>query len=268
MKKLFTFAFLVGSLHAAYATHFLGGEIRTKRLSTFGLTYEISVFLYFDESSGSSAADAQSGITVCVGEANQTITFKRAGRIKVSAEVSLNTYLGNFTYAAPGTYTVAVPIESPNPSLANFNSVNTPFYLQTTFATHIINSTPVFNSPVGTQYAGIRQVFNDNVKAVDAEGDSLVYRLGVSKQGQPGNCRGKDIPDYRYPNEVTREGVFEVNPATGDLTWNAPTQAGTYAYTIIVEEWRDGVRISETHRGVTLKVADQGGSPVIIPPFE
>jgi hypothetical protein len=268
MKKLFPLALLFSLLQSAYATHLIGGEIQVSRVSSQSLTYQIKVNIFMDDAYGALASEGQNQVTICVGEGNQTITVKRVSRIKISANVSLNTYHGNFTYATPATYTVSVSIENRNGNLANFNSANTPFYIQTTFVTHIINTTPTLNSVVGIQPAYSKQVFKDNVNGVDAEGDSLVYRLGVSKQGQPSTCTVKNIPDYRYPNEVTREGVFQVNAQTGELTWNAPRQIGSYAYAIIVEEWRDGVRISETQREVTLQVIDQGGDSVIIPPFE
>lgn len=268
MKKLFTLAFLFSLLQSAYATHLIGGEIQVSRVSSQSLTYQFKVNLYMDDKDGALASDGQNQVIICVGEGAQTITAKRVSRITVSPNVSLSTYHSNFTYATPGTHTVSVAIENRNAGLANFNSVNTPFYVQTTFATNITNNTPVLNSVVGTQAAYSKQIFKDNVNAVDAEGDSLVYRVGASKQGQSSTCTVKNIGDYRYPNEVTRQGVFQINAQTGELTWNAPVQVGSYAYAIIVEEWRDGVRISETQREVTLEVRDQGGDPVIIPPFE
>ncbi|WP_428655435.1 T9SS type A sorting domain-containing protein [Runella sp.] len=268
MKNLSTFVIFFSLLQSAYATHLLGGEIRTKRLNTQGLTYEISVNLYMDDINGASAADAQSQITICVGEGNQTLVMTRATRRKVSSGVSLNTYYANFTYAAPGTYTVSLAIENRGGNFVNFSSVNTSFYIQTTFAANIVNATPVFNAAVGTQTASLKQIFNYNVNAVDTEGDSLVYRLGVSNQGVSNNCTREGIRDFKYPNEITKEGTFSINAATGTLTWNAPTQVGTYAFVIIVEEWRDGVRISETQREVTVNVEDKGGDLVIIPPFE
>ena len=268
MKKLFTLAFLFSLLQSAYATHLIGGEIQISRVSSQSLTYQFKVNLYMDDKDGALASDGQNQVIICVGEGAQTITAKRVSRIKVSPNVSLSTYHSNFTYATPGTHTVSVAIENRNAGLANFNSVNTPFYVQTTFATNITNNTPVLNSVVGTQAAYSKQIFKDNVNAVDTEGDSLVYRVGVSKQGQSSTCTVKNIGDYQYPNEVTRQGVFQINSETGELTWNAPVQVGSYAYAIIVEEWRDGVRISETQREVTLEVRDQGGDPVIIPPFE
>ncbi len=268
MKKLFTLTCIFSLIHSAYASHLLGCEIAIKRLQNQGLKYQITVNLYMDERGGRTAADGQNQITLCVGESNQTITATRTIRTSVSVDVSLNIYQTEFTYAAPGTYTVSVAIENRNAGIANFNSVNTPFYIQTTFATNIINNTAVLNAAVGTQTAYSKQIFKDNVNAVDAEGDSLVYRVGASKQGQSSTCTVKNIDDYQYPNEVTRQGVFQINAQTGELTWNAPVQVGSYAYTIIVEEWRDGVLISETQREVTLQVTDRGGDPVIIPPFE
>ncbi len=268
MKKLFTLAFLFSLLQSAYATHLLGGEIQVSRVSSQSLNYQFKVIIFMDDKDGALASDGQNQVTICVGEGSQTITIKRVSKVKVAPSVTLNTYIESFTYAAPGTYTVSVSIENRNAGLANFNSVNTPFYIQTTFATNIMNTTPVLNSVVGTQAAYSKQVFKDNVNAVDAEGDSLVYRVTASKQGQSSTCTVKNIGDYQYPNEVTRQGVFQINSQTGELTWNAPVQVGSYAYAIIVEEWRNGVRISETQREVTLQVIDQGGDPVTIPPFE
>lgn len=268
MKKLFTLAFLFSLLQSAYATHLIGGEIQVSRVSSQSLTYQFKVNLYMDDANGALASEGQNQLTICVGEGGKTITATRATRIKVAPSVSLSTYTQSFTYATPATYTVSVSIENRNAGLANFNSVNTPFYVQTTFATNIVNNTPVLNSAVGIQAAYSKQIFKDNVNAVDSERDSLVYRVGASKQGQSSTCTVKNITDYRYPNEVTREGVFQINSEMGELTWNAPVQVGSYAYVIIVEEWRDGVLISETQREVTLQVIDQGGTPVIIPPFE
>lgn len=268
MKKLFTLALLFCLLQAAYATHLIGGEIQVSRVSSQSLTYQFKVNLYMDDANGALAGEGQNQITICVGEGGKTIVAKRLARIKVTSSVSLNIYGETFTYATPATYTVSVSIENRNSNLANFKSANTPFYVQTTFATNVVNKTPVLNSPIGTKMAYSKQIFNDNMDAVDTEGDSLVYRVAASKQGQSSTCTVKNITDYRYPNEVTREGVFQINSEMGELTWNAPVQVGSYGYVIIVEEWRDGVLISETQREVTLQVIDQGGNPVIIPPFE
>jgi len=268
MKKLFTLAFLFSLLQSAYATHLIGGEIQVSRVSSQSLTYQFKVIIFMDDKDGALASEGQNQVTICVGEGGKTITATRATRIKVGPSISLNTYIASFIYAAPGTYTVSIALENRSAGLSNLNTGNISLYFQTTFATNIINTTPTLNSPIGTQIAYSKQLYKDNVNAVDAEGDSLVYRLGASKQGQPNTCIGKNIPNYRYPNEVTRQGVFKIEAQTGELTWNAPIQVGSYAYTVIVEEWRGGVLISETQREVTLEVTDRGGDPVTIPPFE
>ncbi|MFN8349520.1 MAG: T9SS type A sorting domain-containing protein [Spirosomataceae bacterium] len=268
MKHLSTLAFLFGLLPAAYATHLLGGEIQVSRLTSQSLTYQFKVNLFMDDVNGALAGEGQNQITICVGESGKTITAKRLSRIKVAPSVSLNSYGESFTYGSPGTFTVSVAIDNRSAGISNLNTGNISLYFQTTFAANIINTTPVLNSPIGTQPAYSKQLYTDNVNAVDAEGDSLVYRLGVSKQRQGDNCTGKTISDYRYPNEVTRQGTFKIDAQTGELTWNAPIQVGSYAYTVIVEEWRDGVLISETQREVTLEVTDRGGDPIPIPPFE
>lgn len=268
MKKLFTFMFLVGFIPCVYATHLIGGDIQVKRVNAQSLTYQIIVNLYTDDLSGAMASEAQSQITVCVGEAKQTIAATRTIRTKVTNNVSLNIYSTLFTYAAPGTYTVSVALENRSSAIINFRELNGSFYIQTTFATNVVNSTPFLNSPIGIPTANLRQLFNYNVNAIDEDGDSLVYRLAASKQGLSVSCTSQNISDFKYPNEVTREGIFRINAKTGELLWNAPTQIGIYTFVIVVEEWRNGVRISETQRDMTLYVEDKGGVPVIIPLFE
>lgn len=269
MKKLSIFFFFWSIVLTSYATHLKGGYIRVARTSTPGLTYSIVVYLLIDERGGSAAAEGQSSINVCTGENGQTITASRQARQLLSqGAVSLNTYQAQYTYATPNTFTVSVALENRGDNISNFNAINTPFYIQTTFSANVTNTTPTFNDAVWTYVASTWQTFNGDFRATDTEGDSLVYRISKSKTTRTTSCAGEAINSYLYPNEVTREGTFRIDARTGSLAWNAPTKIGYYSFVVIVEEWRNGIRISESQYETTLPVGDFGGTPIQVPPFE
>ena len=267
MKKITAFLFLWGALSPiVHATHLLGGEIQVKKVSV--LTYEITTKIYLDGTGGFLAANGQIDLQLCLGEGKNAVVVPRSSLTAISNRVFLGTYVSTHTYASAGRYTVSVGLGNRSQDIRNMkNSVTTPFSIQTTFTTDVANSTPVLNAPIGLMTAGVRQVYTYNVNATDAEGDSLVYRLGRSKQ-QDDACTKTEVKNFVYPNETTREGIFRLNANSGDLTWNAPTEVGFYAFVIAVEEWRNGVKISETQRDLMLQVEDKGGPSVVIPPFE
>ena len=269
MKKFAAFILFLGALSpVAYATHLLGGEIQVKKINSQALTYEIIAKIYFDGTGGLTAANNTTDIKICVGDGKNTVVVPRTSLTALGNRVLLGVYTATYTYASAGRYTVSAGLENRSNDIRNIrNSANTPFSIQTTFSTDGANSTPVLNAPIGLVSAGVRQIYNYNVNATDADGDSLVYRLGHSKQ-QEESCTTTDIKNFVYPNETTQEGVFRLNARNGDLTWNAPTAVGFYAFVIVVEEWRNGVKISETQRDLMVQVEDKGGPSVAIPPFE
>ncbi|MDF7816438.1 T9SS type A sorting domain-containing protein [Runella sp. MFBS21] len=269
MKKLSTFILFLVAIQPSLATHVIGGEISVKRTSPQSLNYQIKVNLYMDETTGAIASAGQHDVSICVGEKGQILKASRKIKIQIGTNISLNVYDMSYTYAAPGVYTVSVGLENRAGDLVNISANNNaPFHIQTTFVTNIPNSTPTFEQGIDTQAAPLKQVYSYSQKAIDAEGDSLVYRLASIKRGQPEICTGREIESYKYPNEVTKEGTFKINPQTGNVTWIAPTQVGRYAYVVVVEEWREGQKISETYREISMTTEDRGGVPIVIPPYE
>src|SRR5690606_407783 len=58
-------------------------------------------------------------------------------------------------------------------------------------------------------------------------------------------------PGYFFPpasNSIT------VNPITGDLIWDEPTQAGQYNVSILIKEYRDGILLSTVLRDMQIDV--------------
>jgi gliding motility-associated-like protein len=57
---------------------------------------------------------------------------------------------------------------------------------------------------------------------------------------------------------------LEQDPRTGDLIWDAPAAIGKYNCAFIVEEWRNGVKISETVRDMQIEVKDSDNKAPLI----
>ena len=187
--------------------------------------------------------------------------------------VGSNVYLFEHTYPATGTYVVSFVGENRNTSVRNMANPNTQnFYIATTIYLDPIlqgNRGAVLRAPA-IDRGGIGQRFLHNPAAFDADGDSLAFRLAPSRQvpgglsavamllGPPCAGTGTNRPErvvatttgYHYPNDpavtstlpVKEDGTppatFEVDARTGQLTWNAPVEAGEYNVAIEISEYR------------------------------
>ncbi|MCE7039501.1 T9SS type A sorting domain-containing protein [Dyadobacter sp. CY312] len=255
---------LLSSL-SAFATHLQGGEIRARQLS--GQTYEISVLLYFDTVNGQGATGQQSEVNVCTGD-GQTITVSRVSLVPASPGTSLGTYIANHTYGSQGIYQISTQVDNRNNNILNFqNSQNTALFLWTVLHTTLSNSTPIL--PSLTFNAGVKQPFVVDLKATDAEGDSVSFVLQKLSKPSPGTCAVRSVDNsFIYPNEVSASGTFKIDQVKKQLVWTAPTQVGQYIFAMVMYEWRNGVRISETYREGIINVTDRPGETVEIPPYE
>ena len=186
-----------------------------------------------------------------------------------------NIYKYTYTYpAAALSYKVSVAIPNRNEGVLNITrSVEVPFYVETIFSINAglgQNSTPLLLNPAVDLTAVVGQPFIHNPNAVDAEGDSLAYRLSVSKTGDENICSGQNrgvmAPGFTQPNDSL--STFTINSRTGDLIWNVPHLVGKYNCAFIVEEWRNGVKISETVRDMQIEVKDIDNKPpkITVPP--
>ncbi|HEV7350150.1 T9SS type A sorting domain-containing protein [Telluribacter sp.] len=271
MKQLCLLALLVcfsvlGSSLPTFATHILGGTIQTRHLS--GLTYEIRTILYLDQINGRPASDAQVEVKICTGDGRELVLpYFPAESGSVNNQVRVGIYKGTYTFAGPGQYTLSASL------MGRTNLTNIPqpgperaAYLFTTLNTSLPNSTATLPTPVFE--AGIRQVYTYSLSASDPDGDSLAYRpVRLLQPNQNGLCGPyRTVDRYQFPNEVAREGTFAIRDKV--LTWNAPTQVGSYAYAFLVEEWRNGIKIAETLLESVVLVSDKAGTPVAVPPFQ
>ena len=258
-----------------FASHLKGGNIQVTQVNEQELIYEITVTIYTDLRTGIRAYMEQKDVPVCFGDGSSGIASRVNGNgngEEIDNNIGKSIYKIQHKYASNLTaYRVYVALISRNQNIRNIkNSDYVPFYIETLFNSKAINSTPSLNNDIGILYAKVKQVFIYNPKATDAEGDSLAYRLTMARTSNSIDCTTLGIPieNFKQPNEVNEVGTFKINELTGDLTWNAPTQVGTYVCSFIVEEWRKGVKISLTVRDMEIVVKDEAGQIATIPPYE
>lgn len=280
MKSALRYIFIVSTFllsFESFASHLKGGEISVRRVSNTSLTYEFTLTTYTENNR---ANQEQTFVWFCFGDGTAPVRVLRCCGTPVDIPNTngtlKNIYRTTYTYPAPSLYyKVNVAIPNRNDNVRNMSdSFNTPFYVETIFSINSglgLNSTPVLLNPAIDITAVVGQKYTHNPNAVDAEGDSLAYRLTICRQGSEESCdlRGASVNNFRQPNEVSAiPATFEINAKTGDLVWNAPAEVGKYNCAFIVEEWRNGVKISETVRDMQIEVVDADNkAPVItVPP--
>jgi len=250
---------------ACFGTHLKGGEIRYTYLSP--QTYKISVLLYLDPTSGGGATEAQSTVTVCMGDKN-VIEVSRVSMTPLtdSSGIVVGLYEGTYTYPSAGLYQISASINNRTSTLNFPNGMSTPMLLWTTIETQFNNSSPVF--PFLHFTAGVRQVFTVDLKPTLPDVDSVSFRLQKLSKTSPGTCSVRRVDSsFVFPNDVSKTGTFGIKQVEKKLVWTAPEQVGVYSYALVADEWRDGIKISESYREGSIFVTDRPGKTVDIPDY-
>ncbi|GGM87589.1 hypothetical protein GCM10010967_20130 [Dyadobacter beijingensis] len=265
MKSVYSFLLLILLSASAYASHLRGGEIIATHVS--GLTYKINVRLYVDQAIGMSA-ESGSKTTVCMGDGG-IIELPRitSNSGVLPGNVVAYEYGGNYTFRSTGIYQIAVATDKRSGGILNLpNSLETTQFIWTVLDTQQPNSTPVL--PYLTFEAGVRQVFSLDLKPTVADNDSITVRAARVSRPSPGTCGVRMLDrTYLFPNEISATGTFRVDAAQQKLVWTAPELVGNYLFAMVVIEWRDGAKISETYREGVVTVVDKPGQTVQVPPY-
>jgi gliding motility-associated-like protein len=227
-----------------FATHNRAGEITYRQISE--LTYEITLVTY--TYTPSAANETRDYLPMSWGD-NTNELIPRISEVYLPDQYTQNIYKATHTYPGPGIYFIVMEDPNRNEGVDNIpGSVNVVFSIATTLkidAAVGFNSTPVLlNPPLDKAIVG--QTFIHNPAAFDAEGDSLSYELTICRQEN-----GMPIPDYTFP---PASDDFYVNALTGDLVWDAPMQVGVYNVAMLIEEWRNGIKIGQIIRDMQIEV--------------
>lgn len=127
---------------------------------------------------------------------------------------------------------------------------------------HLDASTPMGNSSPQFLYNPLfftctNQLVSYNNRARDIDGDSLVYQL-VDCQ-QTGGASATYIVGHSGTNPFLTSGPsLSIDPNTGAITFNAAVINSQKAFCVLVEEYRNGVKIGSIVRDVNLRLAACG----------
>jgi len=238
------------------ATHNRAGEITYRHIS--GYTYEVTILTY---TFTPSLANRDS-LEVNWGDGSPLQYLQIDKKVFLANNVRYNTYVGTHTYPGAGTYTISMVDPNRNAGIVNIpGSVNQAFYLASTLVINPFlgpNSSPQLLAPP-IDNACVFYPFMHNVTAYDPDGDSLSYKLIPCKGAQ-----GLDIPTYVLPAASVS---LSIDPITGDFLWDSPLMSGEFNIAILIEEWRNGVRIGTVIRDMQIFVAACNNQPPVIAPI-
>jgi gliding motility-associated-like protein len=239
------------------ATHNRAGEITYRHLG--GYTYEYTVTTYTYRYSQAN----REKLTVEWGDGSSSIVNivdPPGHEIIPNTDYFHNTYIASHTFPGPGVYKILMEDPNRNDGVSNIpNSVNTIFSISTTMligSTIGSNNTPVLlNPPIDKAARG--HIFIHNPAAFDPDGDSLSYAITVCT-----GANGDPIDGYVLPAATDTLLIDEI---VGDLIWNTPAEVGVYNIAILVEEWRENLRIGRIERDMQIDVYETDNNPPVNP---
>jgi len=259
VKKIYLFSVLLFSfIFQAFATHERAAEISYRRISNNSLQYEIKLLTY---TYTPSPADRPQ-LEILWGDGTSDLV-QRTMKVYLAGDITRNEYITTHTYPGDGSYRISMEDPNRNNGVINIpNSVNVPIFVETLliispFINPKNNSPQLLNPPLDMGCVGV--LFVHNPGAFDPDGDSLSYKLVKCRGAQ-----GLEIPGYTYPQASTS---FSVNPVSGDLIWENPQMQGEFNVALLIEEWRNGVRIGYITRDMQITIAACNNHPPLIDPL-
>ncbi|MFC2107658.1 gliding motility-associated C-terminal domain-containing protein, partial [Bacteroidota bacterium] len=260
-RNLLLFILLFAIFPQLFATHQRAGEITFKHIS--GLTYEVKIVTYTYTPSPADRPE----LDIHWGDGSYS-TLIRTEKINYPNQISRNVYTydpsqgayeARHTYSSPGTYTMWLEDPNRNAGIQNIpNSVNVPLYIETTLVINPFlgyNSSPTLLAPP-IDNGCVGQKYVHNAGAFDIDGDSLSYRFVICK-----GAGGLPIPGYSLPPATDS---ITINPITGDVIWVSPTKQGEFNIAFLIEEWRNGIKISSLTRDMQITIIACTNTPPII----
>ena len=267
---------LLSAAGAARASHIRAGDIQARADATNPRRIFFKLTLYTDKFTVTGATNTvvQDSSFISFGDGtctkprltprNEFIGGPRVPPTQILPDTDVNFYFFEHTYPSSGEFVVSMIGENRNDLVLNITrSANVTFYISTTIRIDPAlagNRSAVLNAPAIDKGA-TGQVFLHNPAAFDADGDSLAFELIPSQDvplGIPGvraDCRPvpRTANGFRSPaalggTQVRYDGVpvgvpgaeaiLVQDPRTGQITWNAPKDAGVYNIAFRVKEFR------------------------------
>jgi hypothetical protein len=266
MKSLYgSLILFLLTVSQSFASHVLGGQITASHLT--GQTYKIIVNVYMDANNAAGAIENAASLLVCFGDGN-TADAPTVSTVNLDGGVALIRYEKTHSYSTSGSFQISAGISSRTSDYLNLPSDGSgKFFLWTVINTEFSNSTPILG-PAGMT-AGVRQPFVTDLSPAVQDTDSISFRLQSVSSPSPGTCGVRSLEKaFLYPNDLTKTGTFKIDNKSKKLIWTAPEVAGKYTYAFVVDEWRNGIVISQSYYERTIHVTDRPGNTVAIPEYE
>lgn len=215
----------------ANATHLRAGYISIERIS--GLTCEITVTVYTDSGSPVLFGGEQDYLMFGDGE---FISVPETMGIPINGlNVNSASYTILHTFLEEKKYVIGYSESNRNEDIRNmFNSVHTPFYIETTIdlraeagfnASPSLLLEPVFQAKLGSD-------LSLSAGAVSLDDHTLLYRFGTPKRD-----RFASVDGYVLPENI------HINPYNGSITWdtkfNAEYKLGEFTFTVLISLYRE-----------------------------
>ena len=254
LKLILILVLFLGMSTHVLATHNRAGEITYEQIDD--LTIRATITTYTRTSSF--AADRDS-LELFWGDGTSTVIQRSNNQgDELPNDIKVNFYIAEHTYPTRGTYTMHMMDPNRIAGILNIdfpNSVNIPFYIQTTFTLLDVrfqgrnNSAVLLQPPI--DFACVDEIFTHNPNAYDPDGDSLSYELITPFQDVD-----MEVPNYILPDGVAPgpENMISINPTTGDFIWNSPKLVGDFNITFRINEYREGQLVNSIIRDMQILV--------------
>lgn len=281
MNKFIVLLAIVTSIPAvSFATHILGGDLSVQHV--VDNQFEVHMKLFRD--CGGTGADLDAQVTLFVYEEGTNVLLDDLTFTMSLGEVEFPV-LGDECFTPDicleiGNYvqTITLPDNANGLYLVwerccrspNIVNLDLPDEIGLVFVASIPdpalgNSSPFFSEYPTDGYFCVMTNNEFSFLAEDVDGDSLVYVLDNPLYGSfstpdfPSPAGGSPKPHiladwstgYSLSNPVGGDPAMAVDPVTGLIT-ASPENIGLFAFAILVEEWRDGVKIGEIRREISL----------------
>jgi len=259
--KFFLLAFLffaIGYAQKAKATHLRAGEIIVERINCQELTFRIKIVAYTDCEPANPVLFGEGILTFGDGsdpdgDGEPGILLPQIPnqeRADLGDGVCTAQFVWDHTFASQGVYKIGYVEPNRNADVLNIsNSVDTQFYVETEISIDPLagcnNSPELLIPPIDKACTGV--AFFHNPGAFDPDGDSISFELVVPKMNRGLEVNGylplNDPVFYSNPNQGNENQSgppeFEIDPISGEVTWDSPGLQGEYNIAFIVREWRE-----------------------------
>ncbi len=262
-----------------YASHVAGAEI-TYTPTGNPNEFLLRLVVYRDCNPSSSTLGTTADVCYSSASCGQsgTITLNETGILVVPSSVCVNATPGNCSQAgAPGDAeqhiyegTVTLPSQCVDWKFswelccrnAAITSLVDPdlygVYVET-FLNNIAapaDNSPLFTAPSYSRFC-VGNPFTFSQFATDADGDSLVFLLGHPQDAGFSCPQTPDTlefaPGYSESQPIISSVPVTINPVNGDIFF-IPSQPQVAIICVIVEEYRNGVKIGSIKRDIQIKV--------------